>query len=71
MSKSSTSTSTTSSPDVFVLALADDELDVVIETIESQAAALANPPMTTSELLDGLLHVGLIESVAHLRSMAG
>jgi len=56
------------SPDEFVLALANDDLDVVVEVIEAQAAALAIPPMTTSELLDGLAAVGLVESVAQLRS---
>ena len=34
---------------------------------QQQAAALRNPPMTTTELLDGLAIVGLHESVAALR----
>ncbi len=55
------------SPDEFVLALANDDLDVVVEVVEAQAAPLANPPMTTSELLDGLAAVGLVQSVAQLR----
>ncbi len=56
------------SPDKFVLALATEDLDAVVDVIESQAAALANPPMTASQLLDGLEEVGLFRSVARLRS---
>jgi hypothetical protein len=55
------------SPDDFVLELANDDLDVVVDVIESQAAGLVNPPMTASELLDGLEAIGLVESVALLR----
>jgi predicted nucleic acid-binding protein len=55
------------SPDEFVLALADDDFDVVVEVVEDQAAGLANPPMTTSQLLDGLEEVGLVESVGLIR----
>ena len=55
------------STDEFVLELARDDLDVVVDVIETQAAGLLNPPMTASELLDGLEAVGLVESVALLR----
>lgn len=55
------------SPDEFVLELASDDLDVVVDVIESQASGLVNPPMTASELLDGLEAVGLVASVALLR----
>lgn len=55
------------STDEFVLELASDDLDVVVDVIETQAAGLVNPPMTASELLDGLEAVGLVESVALLR----
>ena len=56
------------SPDEFLVTIANDDLDVVVEVVEAQAAALSNPPMTTIELLDGLAEVGLVESVALLRS---
>lgn len=57
------------SPDEFVLTLADDDLDFVLAVIEAQAKALSNPPMTTADLLDGLEEVGLVESVAQLRTV--
>lgn len=56
------------SPDEFVLELSSDDLDVVVDVVETQAAGLVNPPMTMSELLDGIETVGLVESVAVLRS---
>lgn len=55
------------STDEFVLELARDDLDVVVDVVETQAAGLLSPPMTASELLDGLEAVGLFESVAMLR----
>lgn len=55
------------SPDRFVLELTSDDLDVVVDVVETQASGLVNPPMTASELLDGLEAVGLVESVALLR----
>lgn len=55
------------SADAFVVMLATDDLDIVVEVIEAQAAALTNPPMTTNQLLDGLEEVGLVASVALLR----
>ncbi|WP_370327136.1 PIN domain-containing protein [Euzebya sp.] len=56
------------SPDGFVLALMNDDLDTVVEVVAAQAAALTNPPMTTWQLLDGLEEVGLVRTVAQLRS---
>lgn len=56
------------SPDKFVLALATNDLDVVAEVVELQAAELTNPPMTTSQVLDGLDEIGLTASVTLLRS---
>ena len=53
--------------DEFVLELASDDLDVVVDVVETQAAGLVNPPITASELLDGLEAVGLVQSVAVLR----
>jgi hypothetical protein len=55
------------STDEFVLELARDELDVVVDVVETQASGLVNPPMTASQLLDGLECVGLVQSVAVLR----
>lgn len=55
------------STDEFVLELASDDLDVVVDVLETQAAGLVNPPMTASQLLDGLEAVGLVQSVAVLR----
>lgn len=56
------------SPDEFVLALTNDDLDVVVEVVEIQATELTNPPMTPSEILDGLDAIGLTASVPVLRS---
>ncbi|MBX3314367.1 MAG: PIN domain-containing protein [Actinobacteria bacterium] len=56
------------SPDSFVAALAYGDLERVVQVIEVQAASLANPPMTTSQLLDGLAEVGMVESTALLRT---
>ena len=55
------------STDEFVLELARDDLDVVVDVVETQATGLVNPPMTASELLNGLEAVGLVQSVALLR----
>lgn len=56
------------SPDEFVLSLTNDDLDVVVEVVEIQAAELTRPPMTPSEVLDGLEEIGLTTSVPVLRS---
>ena len=55
------------SPDDFILRLIHADVEAVAAVIEQQAAALRNPPMTPTELLDGLAIVGLHESVAALR----
>ncbi len=55
------------STDEFVIELARDDLDVVVDVIETQAAGLVNPPMTAGQLLAGLEAVGLVKSVALLR----
>ena len=46
----------------------NDDLDVVVEVVEIQAAELTKPPMTPSEVLDGLEEIGLTASVPVLRS---
>jgi len=56
------------SPDQFVHRLTVDDIEAVAEVIDQQAAHLRNPPMTTAELLDGLAAVGLMGSVAALRT---
>lgn len=48
--------------------LVDADLDVVVEVVEAQAAVLVSPPMTLSQLLDGLEVVGLRATMARLRA---
>lgn len=55
-------------PDAFALSLFDADPEAVVAVIDEQAAALRNPPMTTSELLDGLEVVGLHRFVDSVRS---
>ncbi len=55
-------------PDEFVLRLGQADADAVGAVVEEQAAALRQPPMTTTELLDGLEAIGLKASVAALRT---
>lgn len=55
------------SPDAFLTELADDDIETVLRVVDAQAEQLRNPPMTTSELLDGLEHVGLVEFVHRVR----
>ena len=45
-----------------------DDIDVVADTVDQQAADLRNPPMTTTELLDGLAAAGLVRTVDALRT---
>lgn len=54
---------TTALPDASVT----DYEDRIAGLDPAHAAGLANPPMTASELLDGLEAVGLVQSVAVLR----
>lgn len=56
------------SPDGFVVELMNHDLDTVVDVVVAQAAALASPPMSTRQLLDGLEEVGLVRTVAGLRS---
>lgn len=56
------------SPDTFVLHLIDLSPSTVAGVVQSQAAALRSPPMTTIEVLDRLARSGLPRSVAALRS---
>lgn len=55
------------SPDDFLLTLIRADLDAVATVIDAQALSLRNPPMTTTELLDGLDAIGLKGSVHALR----
>ena len=55
-------------PDAFALSLFNADPEAVVAVIDEQAAALRNPPMTTSELLDGLEVVGLHRLVDSVRS---
>lgn len=43
--------------------------DAADEVVEHQAADLCNPPMTTTQLLDGLAAVGLTRTVDALRAL--
>lgn len=56
------------SPDRFVLSLIRADADAVVAIVEQQASALSHPPMSVEQLLDGLLDVGLTESVTMLRA---
>ncbi len=54
-------------PDVLLLHLIDLAPSTVRATIQSQAAALKNPPTSVGEVLDHLARSGLPRSVAALR----
>jgi len=54
-------------PDDFVLRLIHIDIDAVATVVGQQAEALRSPPMTTAELLEGLLVVGLRQAVEALR----
>lgn len=56
------------SPDGLVVELLTHDLDTVVDVVVAQAAALTNPAMSTRQLLDGLEEVGLVRTVARLRS---
>jgi predicted nucleic acid-binding protein len=56
------------SPDTFVLHLIDLAPETVLDTVNAQASALTNPPMTVDEVLNHLARTGLPRSVANLRS---
>jgi len=55
-------------PDLFVLNLVYLSPATVSGTIESQARALRDPPMTVDELLDRLAQSGFPRSIAALRT---
>ncbi len=59
------------SPDDFVLKLIHADPEAVAAVVDDQAAALRNPPMTTTELLAGLEVVGLAKSVDAVRRAMG
>jgi hypothetical protein len=42
--------------------------DDVLETVHRISTKLKNPPRSPSEILDGLEHIGLSKTVAHLRN---
>ena len=54
-------------PDDFILDLIDLQPGKVAEVISKQAAALKNPRMSVSQVLDKLHDVGLPQSVAKIR----
>ncbi len=58
-------------PDDFVLKLIHADPEAVAAVVDHQAAALRNPPMTTTELLAGLEVVGLAKSVDAVRHAMG
>lgn len=55
------------SPDEFVLALLDLDLEAVVQVVRAQASALRHPPLRPAEILDRLHLNGLPRSVARLR----
>lgn len=56
-------------PDDFVLSTIDLSPGTVVQAIEEQKGALRNPPVELSTLLDTLRGLGLVQSVARLRSL--
>ena len=56
-------------PDDFILSMIDLSEGAVCAAITKQQMRLRNPPMAMTELLDGLQQVGLVGSVARLRSL--
>lgn len=58
-------------PDEFVLDSLDLASGAVVQCITNQVSALRNPPMTMSDVLDTLLRLGLVQSVARLRELLG
>ena len=57
-------------PDPFVNQLLDANAGKVQQALTRQIAALRNPPMTTSDLLDVLARAGLPDAAQRLRSLA-
>ena len=56
-------------PDDFVLDLIDSAPGLVVMTVQEQAASLRSPARTVNELLETLLQLGLVQSVARLRAL--
>jgi hypothetical protein len=56
-------------PDDFLLDLIDLAPGTLCAAVVKQAGALRRPPMTIGEVLDTLRALGLVESVAKLRSL--
>ena len=56
-------------PDVFVLHVIDLSPTTVARVVEEQAAALDQPPLSASDVLDRLARSGLPRSVAELRRL--
>ena len=55
-------------PDRFVARLVAQDWEGVMDIIERQAAALASPPMTASDVLDALARNGMSDTVDALRA---
>jgi hypothetical protein len=58
-------------PDEFGTHLYDLSPGAVCRAVRNQRLALKNPPVSTSELLNTFLSLGLATTVAHLQSMEG
>lgn len=56
-------------PDDFVLDCVDLSPGTVVRILQDQLAALRNPPVELSTLLDTLRSLGLVQSVARLREL--
>ena len=59
------------SADAFVTELAEEDIETVLVVVETQAGQLRHPPMTTTELLDGLEEVDLVGFVRRVRNALG
>jgi predicted nucleic acid-binding protein len=58
-------------PDEFVTHLYDLSPGAVCRAVRGQRQALRNPPVSSSDLLNTFLSLGLATTVAHLQSMEG
>lgn len=58
-------------PDQFVLHQIDLNRGAVAGAVKAQRAALKNPPLTSRELLDKLLQLGMAGTVSELETMLG
>ncbi|MFC4455186.1 PIN domain-containing protein [Deinococcus sonorensis] len=55
-------------PDVFIRRLLELDPATVMDVVRRQRADLKRPPLTVTELLDGLDHIGLTQTVNFLRA---